>query len=293
MSVQCQIEEYHRPRDPVQAVEILSRYGGKARVIAGGTDILPLRPGVKQIDNINHLVDIADLNLNYIKSDDDHIRIGAATNIATIGASTLFLSDPYRALSEAANSHSTTTIRNQATIGGNLCSASPCADLALPLLVMDAVLVASGPDGRREIPIESFFKGANYTALNTDELLLEIRIPRCSPNGATAFLKLRRQQTAIDMAVVNVASMLFADKGRCKVARIALGAVGPISLRAKHAESLLKGAALGQEIIQKAAVTAAQQVRPISDVRATAAYRKEMVRVMVRRSLENSMRRCG
>jgi carbon-monoxide dehydrogenase medium subunit len=293
MSVQCQIEEYHRPRDPVQAVEILSRYGGKARVIAGGTDILPLRPGVKQIDNINHLVDIADLNLNYIKSDDDHIRIGAATNIATIGASTLLLSDPYRALSEAANSHSTTTIRNQATIGGNLCSASPCADLALPLLVMDAVLVASGPDGRREIPIESFFKGANYTALNTDELLLEIRIPRCSPNGATAFLKLRRQQTAIDMAVVNVASMLFADKGRCKVARIALGAVGPISLRAKHAESLLKGAALGQEIIQKAAVTAAQQVRPISDVRATAAYRKEMVRVMVRRSLENSMRRCG
>ncbi|MEJ2284074.1 MAG: xanthine dehydrogenase family protein subunit M [Desulfobacterales bacterium] len=293
MNVQFQIEKYHRPRDPVQAVEILSRYGGKARVIAGGTDLLPLRPGIKQIDNIDHLVDIADLQLNYIQSDDDHIRIGAATSIATIGASPLFLSNPYRALSEAANSHSTPTIRNRATIGGNLCNASPCADLALPLLVMEAVLVAGGPGGQREIPLESFFKGANYTALNTDELLLEIRIPRCSPNAATAFLKLRRQQTAIDMAMVNVASMLLGNKGRCKVARIALGAVGPVSLRAKHAESLLKGAVLGQEIFQKAAVTAARQVRPISDVRATAAYRRKMVRVMVRRSLENSMRRCG
>jgi carbon-monoxide dehydrogenase medium subunit len=293
MSVQFQIEEYHRPRDSVQAIEILSRYGGKARVIAGGTDILPRRPGVKQIDNINHLVDISNLNLNYINSDDDHIRIGAATNINTIGTCPLFLSDPYRALSEAANSHSTITIRNQATLGGNLCNASPCADLALPLLVMDAVLVATGPDGQREIPIERFFKGASYTALNTDELLLEIRIPQYPPNAATAFLKLRRQQTAIDMAVVNVASFLLGNKDRCKVARIALGAVAPISLRAKNAESTLTDAELSPKIIQKAAATAAREVRPISDVRATAAYRRKMVRVMVQRSLENSMRRCG
>lgn len=293
MSVQFQIEEYHRPRDSVQAIEILSGYGGKARVIAGGTDILPLRPGVKQIDNIDHLVDISNLNLNYIKSDDDHIRIGAATNINTIGAYPLFLSAPFRALSEAANSHSTTTIRNQATLGGNLCNASPCADLALPLLVLDAVLVAAGSNGQREIPIESFFKGANYTALNTDELVLEIRIPQYPPKAATAFFKLRRQQTAIDMAVVNVATFLLGHKDRCKVARIALGAVAPISLRAKKAESILTGAELSQELIQKAAATAAQEVRPISDVRATAAYRKKMVRVMVQRSLENSIRRCG
>jgi carbon-monoxide dehydrogenase medium subunit len=293
MSVQFQIEEYHRPRVITRAVEILSKYGRKARVIAGGTDILPLRSGVKHNDNINHLVDISNLDLNYIENDDDHIRIGATTDINTIGSYPLFLSGPYRALSEAARSHSTPTIRNQATVGGNLCNGSACADLALPLLVMDAVLVASGPNGKREIPIDSFFKGANYTALNIDEILLEIRVPQCSPKAATAFFKLRRQQTAIDMAVVNAATFLHIKTGQCKAARIALGAVAPISLRAKKAESILTGAEISQEIIQKAAITAAEAARPIADVRATAAYRKKMARVMVQRSLESSLRRCG
>ena len=293
MSVQLQIEEYHRPRDLAQTVEILSRYGRKARLIAGGTDILPLRPGVKQLDHINHLVDISNLDLNYIENDDDQIRIGAATDINTIGVYPLFLSGPYRALSEAARSHSTPTIRNQATIGGNLCNGSACADLALPLLVMEAVLVATGPNGQREIAIESFFKGANYTALDSDEILLEIRIPRCSQNAATAFYKLRRQQTAIDLAVVNVAALVFGDKGRCEDARIALGAVAPISLRVKKAEGLLAGAEFNPEAIRQAATAAAEAVRPITDVRATAAYRRKMVRVLVRRSLETCMRRCG
>jgi len=293
MSVQFQIEEYHRPRDLVQAIEILSRYGGKARVIAGGSDILPLRPGLKKNDSIHHLVDISNLGLNYLKKENDHIRIGAATDINTIGASRLFSSRPYRALSEAADAHSTTTIKNRATVGGNLCSASSCADLALPLLVLDAILVAAGPDGVREISIENFFKGANYTALDTDEILLEIRIPQCPPKAGTAFVKLRRQQTAIDMAVVNTAAFLTCNKGRCEVARIALGAVAPISLRAKKAESVLAGAELSEGIVQKAAATAAEEARPIDDLRATAAYRKKMVKVLVRRSLENSMQRCG
>ncbi len=293
MSVYFQIEEYHRPRELAQAVEILSRFGKSARVIAGGTDILPLRPGVKKIDNIHHLVDISKLCLDYLKKENDHIRIGAATNINTIVAFPLFLSGPYRALSEAADGHSTTTIKNRATVGGNLCNASPCADFALPLLVLDAILVAVGPNGEREIPIESFFKGANYMALNTDEVLLEIRIPQCSEKVGTAFVKLRRQQTAIDMAIVNTATFLSCNRGRCKVAKIALGAVAPISFRAKKAESVLAGEKLGEEIIQKAAATAAEEARPIDDLRATAAYRKKMVRVLVRRSLENSMRRCG
>jgi len=169
MSVYLQIEEYHRPRGLAQAVEILSRFGKRARVIAGGTDILPRRPGVKTIENINHLVDISKLGLDYLKKEDDAIRIGAATNINTIGASPLFLSGPYRALSEAAAGHSTKTVKNRATVGGNLCNASPCADLALPLLALEAVLVAAGPNGQREIPIESFFTGGNYMALAADD----------------------------------------------------------------------------------------------------------------------------
>ena len=293
MSVYFQVEEYHRPQDLAQSVDILSRFGNRARVIAGGTDILPRRPGVKKIDTINHLVDISNLGLEYIKKEGDHICIGATTTINTIGAAPLFLSGPYGALSDAASAHSTSTIRNRATVGGNLCNASPCADFALPLLVLDAILVAAGPEGKRHIPIESFFKGVNYTALNNEEVLVEIRIPLCSEKTGTSFLKLRRHQTAIDMAVVNVATSLTCKKNRCEAAGIALGSVAPISFRAKKAESVLAGAKLSKEIIEKAAATAAGEAKPIDDVRATSAYRKKMVAVLVRRSLENSMRRCG
>ena len=293
MSVYLQIEEYHRPRDLAQAVDILSKFGNRARVIAGGTDILPRRPGVKKIDTINHLVDISRLGLDYLKKENDHILMGACTTINTIGAAPLFLSGAYGALSDAAGAHSTSTIRNRATVGGNLCNASPCADLALPLLVLDAVLVSAGPEGKRQIPIENFFKGVNYTALNTEEVLVEIRIPLCSEKTGTSFLKLRRHQTAIDMAVVNVATSLTCRENRCETARIALGSVAPVPFRAKKAEAMLAGEKLSNEIIEKAAVTAAGEARPIDDVRSTSVYRRKMVAVLVRRSLECSMRRCG
>jgi len=293
MSVYFRVEEYHRPQNVGQAVDILSRFGNSARVIAGGTDILPLRPGVKKIDTINHLVDISKLDLDYLKKENDHICIGATTSINTIGASPLFLSGPYGALPDAADAHSTATIRNRATVGGNLCTASPCGDLALPLLVLDAILVATGPEGERHIPIESFFKGANFSALSKEEVLLEIRIPLCSEKPGTSFLKLRRHQTAIDMAVVNVATSLTCKNNRCEAAGIALGSVAPIPFRAKKAEAVLAGAELSKDIIRKAAATAAAEAKPIDDVRATSAYRRKMVAILVRRSLEFSMRRCG
>ncbi|MCP4629609.1 MAG: xanthine dehydrogenase family protein subunit M [bacterium] len=293
MSTYFQVEEYHRPQNISRAIDILSKFGNSARVIAGGTDILPRRAGVKKLDNFKHLVDISRLDLDYLKKDSGHISIGAATPINTIGLSALFSSGPCEALSEAASAHSTSTIRNRATVGGNLCNASACADFALPLLVLDAILVAAGPDGTRDIPIEKFFKGANYTALAADEILLEIRIPKFSQNTGAAFQKLRRQQTAIDTAIVNVATLVTCSRNSCESARIALGSVAPISFRAKKAESLLAGTEISDEIIKKASMVAAREARPIDDVRATAAYRKKMVAIFVRRSLENSIRRCG
>ena len=293
MRVYFQVEEYHRPQNLAQAVDVLSRFKNNAKIIAGGTDVLPLRPGVKKIDTFNHLVDISKLELNYLKKGNDHICIGAATNINTIAASHFLSTGPYKALPEAADTHSTTTIRNRATIGGNLCTASPCSDLALPLLIMEAVLVAAGPNGNRRIPIESFFKGANYSGLENAEVLLEICIPSCSANAGTSYLKLRRHQTAIDMAIVNVATAFIREEKRCKAARIALGSVAPIPFRAKKAESVLVGAELNNETLMKAAAAAADEAKPIDDVRATAAYRKKMVAVLVRRSLEKSLGRCG
>ncbi len=293
MGVYVRLEEYHCPQDLAEAVDLLSRFKNSARVIAGGTDVLPLRPGAKRIDSIHHLVDISKLGLDYLIKESDHIRIGATTSINAMGASPLFTSGPYGALLDAGAAHSTTTIRNRATIGGNLCNASPCADVALSLLVFDAILVVTGLKAKRHIPIESFFKGANYSALNNEEVLLEIRIPLSSEKTGTSFLKLRRHQTAIDMAVVNVATALTCTKKRCEAARIALGSVGPIPFRAKTAESVLTGSIIDEEIIQKAAATAAEAAKPIDDVRATSAYRKKMVAILVRRSLENSLHRCG
>lgn len=293
MGVYFRVEEYHRPQDMAQAVDILSKFENNARVIAGGTDVLALRPAAKTIDTNTHLVDISSLGLDYLKKDGDHICIGASTPINALVASPLFLSGPYGSLSDAAGAHSTATIRNRATVGGNLCNASPCGDFAPALLVLDAILVAAEANGEKKIPIESFFKGANYTAMNPEEILLEIRIPLGSEKTGTSFLKLRRHQTAIDMAVVNVATSLSCLKNRCKGARIALGSVAPIPFRAKKAESVLTGAELNEEVIQQAAAAAAEEARPIDDVRATSVYRKKMVAVLVRRSLEISMRRCG
>jgi carbon-monoxide dehydrogenase medium subunit len=291
MGVYFKVEGYHRPQGLLEAVDLLTKFENDARVIAGGTDILPLRPGTKKIESSCHLVDISDLGLDYLKKEDDHIRIGAATTLNHICGSSLFLSGSFGALKDAANAHSTVTIRNRATIGGNLCTASSCGDLALPLLVLDATLVVAGAHGNRKMPIESFFKGANYTALNPEEMLYEILMPCGSEINGTSFLKLRRHQTAVDMAIVNVATSVSCENDHCQTVRIALGSVGPIPFRAKKAESLLTGSEFNEDVIQQAAATAAEEAKPIDDVRATSAYRKQMVAVLVRRSLEISLRR--
>jgi carbon-monoxide dehydrogenase medium subunit len=293
MGVCFKIEEYHRPHDLTEAVDLLTKFKWDARVIAGGTDILPLRPGAKQIEASCHLVDIFGLDLGYIKKENNHTRIGAAATLSCIGKSSLFLSGSYGALTDAVEAHSTSTIRNRATIGGNLCTASPSGDLALPLLVLDAILVVTGANGKTETPIENFFKGANYTAMDPEEILYEILIPCGLEKSGTSFLKLRRHQTAVDMAVVNVATSVSCENGHCKSVRIALGSVGPIPFRAKKAEAILTGAVLNEDVILQAAAMAAEEARPIDDIRATSAYRRKMVAVLVRRSLEISLRRSG
>ncbi len=285
------LKGYHRPQNMGQAIELLSEYGNKAQVIAGGTDILPLRQGSKQNSCKSHLVDISHLGLNYIKKKGKAICIGAATDINSIAHSPVFVSKPYDVLTGAALSHSTCTIRNQATIGGNLCNASPCADLALPLLTLDASLVVVGKKGKQVIAIEDFFKGVNYTALEPAQVLQEIVIPSQSKKAGASFLKLRRHQTAIDMAIVNVATLLALEKNSCRTARIALGSVGPISFRAKKAEALLTNKIINKEIIKFAAKTAADESTPIDDNRAASSYRKEMVAVLVKNSLEQNLQR--
>jgi carbon-monoxide dehydrogenase medium subunit len=214
-------KDYHCPRDIGEAIGILSSFGDKAKIIAGGTDLLVQRPM-----GVECLIDISKLGLDYIKKGKDGFYIGATTVVNALHNSPMFLPEPYRVLSEAAGSLATVTIRNTATVGGNLCNASPAANLPLPLMVLDATLIAWGSRGKREIQIKDFFRGVNLTALEKDEILTEILIPRSAENAIGCFMKLRHHQTAIDIAVVNVATPIWENR-LCEKAKIAMGSVAP------------------------------------------------------------------
>lgn len=279
-------KDYYCPRDIGEAIGILSSFGDKAKIIAGGTDLLVQRPA-----GVECLIDISKLGLDYIKKEKDGFYIGATTVVNALHNFPMFISEPYRVLSEAAGSLATVTIRNTATVGGNLCNASPAANLPLPLMVLDATLIAWGSRGKREIHIKDFFRGVNLTVLEKEEILTEILIPRSAENATGCFMKLRHHQTAIDIAIVNVATLLIWKNGLCEKAKIAMGSVGPTPMCASNAEALLAGKELREEIIQKAAEVAAEESKPIDDHRASAAYRKRMVSVLVKRALESSWRR--
>jgi carbon-monoxide dehydrogenase medium subunit len=272
-----------------EAVSLLSTHGKSARLLAGGTDLMVQRP-----PDIQTLVDISSLNLNYIKDDKTQgIRIGAATPVEALEHVRSFTTGPYKAVAEATGSMATHTVRNMATIGGNLCNASPAADLSVTLMAMDGVLTVQGSKGRREIPIREFFIAPNATALQEDEMLIEIHIPIFPEKTGTSFCKLRHHQTSIDIAIVNVATLLRIQNGRCADAAISMGAVGPTPLRAKRAEDLLIGESLTEELLMQASLAAIEESTPIDDIRASADYRRKMITVLVKKSLETSRRRCG
>ena len=257
-------------------------------MIAGGTELLVYKP----VD-IECLVDISKLGLSYIKEEEDGINIGAATTLDIIESSPVISSEPYRVISEAAGLLATPTIRNSATIGGNICAASPAGDLPPALMVLEAAVKIVGQKGSRILAIREFFKDVKETELGEGEMLTEIHIPLSSQNSGTGFQKLRHHQTSIDIAIVNVAARLTCSGDSCEDARIALGAVASTPIYAEKAEKLLIDKEIDKDLIQSAAETAAEESKPISDIRATALYRKRMVAVLVRRALEDSARRCG
>ena len=279
--------EYYRPNNLSEATRLLSSFGKKAKVIAGGTDLLVNKPS-----GVECLVDVANLDLDYIRKDEDGINIGAATTVDVIESSPMFASGPYVVLLEAAGILATPIVRNMATIGGNICNASPAADLPLALMVLDSTVRAVGLSGSRILPISALFEDVNKTALNEDELLVEVHIPLSSGSTGASFMKLRHHQTAVDIAIVNVAAKLTCSDNSCEDVRIALGAVAKTPIYAKKAQGLLTGKRLDAELIQKAAEAAAEESKPIDDLRASAGYRRRMVPILVKRALEVSIRRC-
>jgi len=285
--------EYLRPTSPEGACEQKAKYKQKAQFWAGGTDLLlAWRAGAVEFD---YCIDLTYLSsLRYIKPENGHTTIGALTPIAALETYSGF-EDGLSVLLDVASQFATPQIRTIATLGGNLCHAVPSADFAIPLLALDAEVKLKSVGGERTLPIEAFFKDVKQTALRDDELLVEIKIPHPPPRFACAFQRVSR--TVVDIALVNAAVSLTIDEGdRIVQARIALGAVAPVPFRSKAAEELLLGKNINEldpETLDQIGKRAAADTRPISDVRTSAAYRKQVSKVLVVRGLERVLEKLG
>ncbi|HUU54131.1 MAG TPA: xanthine dehydrogenase family protein subunit M [Armatimonadota bacterium] len=269
------------------ALRALAKRG--AVPLAGATDLIPAMLKGEAAPKI--LVNLKGISaLDGIRRARGGVRIGALTRVADLLRDDL-CAEHAPLLVDVAREFASPQIRSLATIGGNLCNAAPSADFALPLLVLDARVASAGPEGAREMPIEEFFRGVNKTALRRGEILTAIAIPKRRPRTGTAWAKLGVRR-AMDLAFVGVAAaiQLAPNMEKCRSARIALGAVAPIPMRARKAEAVLEGKAITNELIEEAAAAAAAESRPITDLRASKEYRREMTEVLTRRAVREAIR---
>ncbi len=277
-----QYPEYVVPSSWDEAVQLL-RNNKNAKLLAGGTDLLVALNEGKL--SSNYLIDLRQSSSSYhdIVPHNGELQIGALTIVENIARSEL-VREKAPVLAQAAGLLGSWQIRNMATIGGNICNASPAADLAPALLVLEAMAEIQDKDGIRQVPLIDFFTGPGSTVLGKSGILRRVKIP-FRPSGAhSQYLKLTIRKS-MDLPLVGVAVLLQVDAGVCKDVRIALGAVAPTPMRARKAEATLLGKRLTEELIIKASEVAAGECSPLSDIRASADYRREMIKVYSHRAL--------
>jgi carbon-monoxide dehydrogenase medium subunit len=273
------------PQALPEALEMLAEGAPDARPIAGGTNLIPdMRSGLRRPSVV---VNIAGLDeLRGIRQENGHVVMGGGVTIAEL------LDDPLvaehgPALRQAAAIFANPLVRNRATVGGNLVDGSPAADTAPPLLVLGAEVKLASKEGTRRVELEEFFVHVRKTACQPRELLVSLRWPVPTPGSVAVFRKLALRK-ADAISVLSVAVMVEPDgNGRCRQARIALGAVAPTPIRAHAAEDMLRGQALSPEAISEAARLCGETTRCIDDIRGSAAYRQRVVEVLVRRTLDD------
>ena len=283
--------EYFTATDSKHAVALLAEHA-PARVLAGGTDLLAdlkaSTHALKTVVDISRATDMRKIEVNA-----RGLCIGALVTHSEIMASKV-IREMFPALVDAAHTIGAVQTRNLGTLGGNLVTAVPSVDSGPTLVALDALATIAGPAGKRQVPMGEFFVGPRKTVLKADELLVEIVIPEENLNKPAHFLKmgLRKGQA---LALVNVASSLWIDakKNTCREVRIALGAVAPTVVRAKTAEKFLEGRAATAENFAEAGRLAVEDARPISDMRASAEYRKDLVAVLVKRTLVGACAQSG
>ncbi len=274
--------EYAQPASIGEALSLLA--GDKAKVLAGGTDLIPQLKG-REIESPRMVVDLKRIpGLDAISYDPvKGLTLGALATITSVERSPL-VQEHYPMLAGALITLASPQVRNRATITGNICSAVPSADSAPTLLAMEAELKAVSAKGERLIPITQFFTAPRQTVLARDEIITEIRIPAPPSASKGVYLKLSPRKS-MDLAVVGVAAFIVKEGDTCKDVRIALGAVAPTPMREPRAEAALRGKKLTDQTIEEAAGAASSECRPIDDHRGAREYRCDMVYVLTRRAL--------
>jgi CO/xanthine dehydrogenase FAD-binding subunit len=282
---------YQAPVTLDELLSILSELGSRARVIAGGTDLVPAMHKRKLAPEVTALVSLKNLPLRYIRPNGAGLVIGAATTHAEIASSAIVAREaPF--LATASGMVGSPQIRNVATVGGNICNAGPSADTAAPLMALDARLRVVSRRGERMVPIREFYRGPSRNCLEPDEALLEILVPELPPHSGTHYVKFS-PRSFMDLAWVGVAVVVCLDSSlsRCDDVRIGLSAVAPSPMRATRSEAVLRGREITDDLVAEMAQVASEECEPNPGSRRVPAwYRREMVAVLTRRGFDEARR---
>ena len=274
-----------------EAVALLDENGARARILAGGTDLIVQAREAKR--DVGLMVDIKAIpEVNILAYDADAgLTLGAAVACHRIYADPA-ISAAYPGLIDATKIIGGTAIQGRAAVGGNLCNASPAADSIPPLIVLNATAVIAGPDGEREVPVDQFCTAPGQTALGNGEMLVSLKVPAPAPNSSSFYHRFI-PRNEMDIAVVGVGAAVTLDDAKQSIrsARIALAAVAPTPLFAEEASELLTGREISDDTIAEAARAAQAIARPISDMRGTAEQRTHLVGVLTRRALNRAIER--
>ena len=276
--------EHHHPKKFEELLELIAAYTSSAKIVAGGTDLLiKMRAGVA---SPKHLISINNIEeLRSVAYDDRNgLVIGGAARITDVGQHP-DVRKHYPGLTYACDVMATVQIRNMATVAGNLANAAPSADTAAPLLVHDADLVLAQSSGKRQVKLSEFFTGPGMTVIEPQEVIESIRVPPPPERSGSSYMRLSAR-SKVDIVAVSVAGLLtLAANGEINTACICLAAVAPTPMLVQEAADMLIGKKPSEELFSRVAAAAKRASKPIDDVRATAAYRREMVEVLTRRVL--------